>query len=312
LLAGSFLQGRRDLPVEVVESHPSLGDNGTALPTPPATAISSRTSGTDSAACETCSIARSSTASDNACATCGTNTNIAHATTSSSSRDSYSAASAATVLQPNHPLMGLSDECGLCAAAPGALEHERQALLDKAAELERERAAHAAAAAEAEAMRARAAARAAELEVQLRSDVTSRRQQLMQQQEVSTALQCKCTVCYVFVMCYVHLVKLYSSTCPWTSDWCCSQPPACLGCCPLWYVGLVEQVQQQSLTFKTVESLLQPSYLQQLFTLLRPNLCWITLFVLCAEKVCGECQVLLSSGAVNSRRGLHATVCVNC
>jgi hypothetical protein len=80
--------------------------------------------------------------------------------------------------------MGLSDECGLCAAASGALEHERQALLEKAAQLEQERAAHAAAASEAEAMRAHAAARAAELEVQLRSDVTTRRQQLLQQQEV--------------------------------------------------------------------------------------------------------------------------------
>lgn len=80
--------------------------------------------------------------------------------------------------------MGLSDECGLCAAAPGALEAEREALLGRAAELEQEGAAHAAAAAEAEAMRARAAARAAELEARLRTDFTSRRQTLLQQQEV--------------------------------------------------------------------------------------------------------------------------------
>jgi hypothetical protein len=69
--------------------------------------------------------------------------------------------------------------------AADALEQERQALLAKAAQLEQERAAHAAAAAQAEAMRASAAARAAVIEEQLRGEMSARRQQLLQQQEVS-------------------------------------------------------------------------------------------------------------------------------
>ncbi|WIA31511.1 hypothetical protein OEZ86_002403 [Tetradesmus obliquus] len=182
-------QGRRDLPAEVVEKHPSLASADTTLPTPPTTTTATTTAGSDSAACATCGISRNITSSTtaNACPACGPRGNTSAANIDTYIDGSSSSSSAITGLQHNHPLMGLSDECGLCAAAPGALEAEREALLGKAAELEQEGAAHAAAAAEAEAMRARAAARAAELEARLRTDFTSRRQTLLQQQEAASA-----------------------------------------------------------------------------------------------------------------------------
>uniref|UniRef100_A0A383V5N0 Uncharacterized protein n=1 Tax=Tetradesmus obliquus TaxID=3088 RepID=A0A383V5N0_TETOB len=182
-------QGRRDLPAEVVEKHPSLASADTTLPTPPTTTTATTTAGSDSAACATCGISRNITSSttDNACPACGPRGNTSAANIDTYIDGSSSSSSAITGLQHNHPLMGLSDECGLCAAPPGALEAEREALLGKAAELEQERAAHAAAAAEAKAMRARAAARAAELEARLRTDFTSRRQTLLQQQEAASA-----------------------------------------------------------------------------------------------------------------------------
>jgi hypothetical protein len=169
------LQGRRDLPAAVVEKHPSLAvtDTSEGLPTPTNTAAT--TTSSDAAECTACTISQDTTTS-----TADSREDI-H---SSIKEDTHTGTSSTAHLSTSHPLMGLSDECGLCAAAPGALEHERQALLDKAAQLEQERAAHAAAASEAEAMRAHAAARAVELEAQLRSDVTTRRQQLLQQQEV--------------------------------------------------------------------------------------------------------------------------------
>jgi hypothetical protein len=91
-------------------------------------------------------------------------------------------------LSPNHPLLShMADESyELHEDAADALEQERQAMLAKAAQLEQECAAHAAAAAQAEAMRASAAARAAVIEEQLKGEMSARRQQLLQQQEVST------------------------------------------------------------------------------------------------------------------------------
>eukprot|EP00882_Tetradesmus_deserticola_P006724 GHRQ01007077.1.p1 GENE.GHRQ01007077.1~~GHRQ01007077.1.p1 ORF type:complete len:235 (-),score=98.81 GHRQ01007077.1:359-1063(-) len=170
----SSKQGRRDLPAEVVEKHPSLAASDTSLPTPAtATSASGTTTHLTRVSHDTTSSSRSSTIGPDS---------------TPAAADKHTSAgpisSPTAHLSPSHPLMGLSDECGLCAAAPGALESERQALLDKAAQLERERTAHAEAAAEAETMRAHAAARAAELEAKLRSEVTSRRQELLQQQEV--------------------------------------------------------------------------------------------------------------------------------
>jgi hypothetical protein len=227
----SAFQGRRDLPAELIDNHPSLNpaDVANTLPTPltasdptstiytpphdPSTAAAPITGGHSST--NTTSVLHSEDTAAAAAPVTLPSQNLGTPAEAAATSTAPTAASTAEPrswlglavsapvlrqLTPNHPLLAtLADASfeqrednmmlmseGAAAAAAAALEAERQALLDKAAQLEQERAAHAAGAAQAEAMRAAAAARAAEIEAELRGEMSARRQQLLQQQEVGS------------------------------------------------------------------------------------------------------------------------------
>lgn len=104
---------------------------------------------------------------------------------------------------PDSPLVrsNFGDECIMCKDHSGAaLEREREMLLQRSQQLEAEQSAHANAAAEAARMRDQAARRAREIGVRLQTHMPTRRQQLLQQQEVR--LGCVTNEVFLLGTCY--------------------------------------------------------------------------------------------------------------